>query len=119
MKQDDDEDDAPTYVLEDTNQSLTKDEYDALVSGKELKEQETSSAEEPKEARAYEDKMPKDKIVEVGTNKKRKIAKVISVDQEPSEEAEKKSTQTSNSKPVKKQKKKVKAVKLAFEDEEA
>jgi hypothetical protein len=34
----DDEDDAPTYVLEDTNQSLSKAEYEAIVAGDDAKE---------------------------------------------------------------------------------
>lgn len=46
MKKDDDEDDAPTYVIEETNQSLSKEEYDALVSGKDGKEEEETATDE-------------------------------------------------------------------------
>ena len=116
MKQDD-EDDAPTYVLEETNQSLTKEEYNALVSGKDSEETENTIGDEPGKQSAHEEKAPKDRIAEVGTNKKRKVAKVVNVDQEQKPEADK-NAQSSDVKVVKKQKKKAKAVKLAFGDEE-
>ena len=44
MKQDD-EDDAPTYVLEDTNQSMTKEEYEAFVAEKDPNEEAVSEQE--------------------------------------------------------------------------
>lgn len=121
MNKDEDEDDAPTYVLEETNQSLSKEEYDALVSGKDSKEEKESVVEETEQKDQREaDSKPKDKIAEVGTNaKKRKAAKIIGGDQgggtgedEAARDNEKPATKT-----AKKPKKKAKAVKLTFGDE--
>ncbi|CAO2651942.1 Nn.00g002250.m01.CDS01 [Neocucurbitaria sp. VM-36] len=121
MKQDD-EDDAPTYVLEETNQSLTKEEYDALVSGKDNEEGEHATKDGPtKEQDVNSDAKPKekDKIAEVGANaKKRKVAKIISDEPEQSQDKEGKGIKKEDSKVVKKPKKKTKAVKLTFGDEE-
>ncbi|KAF1849367.1 uncharacterized protein K460DRAFT_281341 [Cucurbitaria berberidis CBS 394.84] len=120
MKQDDDEDDAPTYVLEETNQSLTKEEYDALVSGKDNEEGEKSTGDGALKERVVEgDEKPKDKIVEVGVNaKKRKAAKIISDENEQSKEEDGKAVKKADGKVMKKTKKKAKAVKLTFGDEE-
>lgn len=116
MKQND-EDDAPTYVLEDTNQSLTKEEYDALVSGKDSKESKEVTAED--EALQKGSTKPKDKIAEVGANaKKRKAAKIISDDQEKKMGEDGKDASKTDAKVVKKTKKKAKAVKLTFGEEE-
>ncbi|KAJ4376232.1 hypothetical protein N0V83_001515 [Neocucurbitaria cava] len=120
LKQDD-EDDAPTYVLEETNQSLTKEEYDALVSGKAKDESEHATAESAvKENAAEGDMKPKqkDKIAEVGANaKKRKVAKIIRDESEQGAE-ELKNINKTDGKAVKRPKKKTKAVKLTFGDEE-
>ena len=80
------EDDAPTYVMEETNQSLSKEEYDALVSGKDGKEGEETVTDEVGEKKDNDSKsQSKDKIAEVGANaKKRKAAKIISEDQSES-----------------------------------
>lgn len=108
----DDEDDAPTYVLGDTNQSLTKAEYEALVAGKDAPPDEESKSADTKGA--HQETQPKDKIVEVGKiSKKRKAAKVIGGD----EENEKDSTEP-HAKVLKKPKRKSKPVKLSFGDQE-
>jgi hypothetical protein len=108
----DDEDDAPTYVLEDTNESLTKAEYEALVAGKDAPPDEESKTSATKHAN--QEPQPKDKIVEVGkASKKRKAAKVIGGD----EGIEKDATET-QAKIVKKPKKKSKPVKLSFDNQE-
>jgi hypothetical protein len=111
----DDEDDAPTYVLEETNQSMTKEEYEAFISEKEPEEvAEAKTGEgEPTQTKDGETKS-KDKITEVGANaKKRKAAKIISDEPNDGKDAPKADTKT-----VKKAKKKAKAVKLTFGDEE-
>lgn len=119
-----DEDDGPTYVMEDSQDLLTKAEYEALVKG----EEESKSAEHAdstaKDAAAEEDKpLPqKQKVAEVGgLGKKRKAAKIIGDESEkpggkaqnagvpPSEESDKK-------RPPKK--KKAKAIKLSFGDDD-
>src|SRR5687768_15149483 len=118
MKQDD-EDDAPTYVLENTNQSMTKEEYEAFVAEKDSKEDPKSEQDgATKDSSKASEAKPKDKITEVGSNtKKRKAAKIISDEQEVSLD-EPKDAQKAETKPVKKPKKKTKSVKLTFGDEE-
>lgn len=120
MKKDDDEDDAPTYVIEDTNQSLSKEEYDALVSGKDGKGEEDPAGEEAESTKGVEnDSKPKDKIAEVGANaKKRKAAKIIGEDQEHGKGEVEQKDKKPDTKAVKKPKKKAKAVKLTFGDED-
>jgi hypothetical protein len=119
MKKDDDEDDAPTYVLEDTKESLTKEEYDALVSGKDYKEKEEAE-DSAKQGGTESESKPKDKIAEVGAaSKKRKAAKIVNEEHEEVKPDASKDGKQADSKGTKKPKKKAKAVKLTFgEDEE-
>lgn len=115
MKQDDEED-APTYVLEDTNQSLTKAEYEALVAGKEPGKSDETAEEGEKPEVAQTDAKSKDNIVELGKiTKKRKAIKVIG--EEEKEDAEE-STKASDVKVTKKAKKRGKPIKLSFGDQD-
>ncbi|KAF3009767.1 hypothetical protein E8E13_009661 [Curvularia kusanoi] len=118
MKQDD-EDDAPTYVLEETNQSMTKEEYEAFVAKKDPKEDAASEQDDTsKDSEKTIEARSKDKITEVGANaKKRKAAKIIGEEQQDGKD-EPKDGKNSDIKTVKKPKKKAKAVKLTFGDEE-
>jgi hypothetical protein len=120
MKKDDDEDDAPTYVLEDTKESLTKEEYEALVSGKDPKEKEEVATGDKIEQETTEPgAKPKDRIAEVGAGtKKRKAARIVN--EEPGDEhAERsKDAKDPNAKSARKPKKKAKTVKLTFGDDE-
>lgn len=118
MKQDD-QDDAPTYVLEDTNQSMTKEEYEEFVGKKESKEDGKPEPEDVAKATSKDDAVkPKDKIAEVGANaKKRKAAKII-IDEHEDGEGETKDAKEVDKKIAKKPKKKTKAVKLTFGDDE-
>ncbi|KAG9194251.1 hypothetical protein G6011_04286 [Alternaria panax] len=120
MKKDDDEDDAPTYVMEETNHSLSKEEYDALVSGKDGKDEvETATNEVGKKKDSGSESQSKDRIAEVGANaKKRKAAKIIGDDRKESNERGEPAVKKSDTKAVKKPKKKAKAVKLTFGDED-
>lgn len=114
MKQDD-EDDAPTYVLEDTNQSMTKEEYEAFVA--KTDSTEDHNADRVGAAKDGESKS-KEKISEIGApTKKRKAAKIISDEQEDIKDDPKDATKL-EAKAVKKPKKKAKSVKLTFGDEE-
>lgn len=110
----DDEEDAPTYVLEGTDQSLTKAEYEALVSGKasttEEGEGEKTEGDEKKETEKTEKE--KDKPIV----KKRKVAKVIGAEADEGDTS--KELGKSDAKVVKKPKKKVTKVKLTFGDDE-
>ncbi|PSN65838.1 hypothetical protein BS50DRAFT_677181 [Corynespora cassiicola Philippines] len=115
MKQDD-EDDAPTYVLEESNESMSKEEYEALMAGKDPKEADSSKAGAGDKAPGPEPK--KDNIAEAGkTSKKRKVAKVIGDEQEH-DKSEKPEKSDAAPKVIKKAKKKAKPVKLSFGDEE-
>ncbi|KAI4940133.1 uncharacterized protein J4E92_001421 [Alternaria infectoria] len=120
MKKDDDEDDAPTYVMEETNQSLSKEEYDALVSGKDDKEGGEPTADEAgKNKDGDATSQSKDKIAEVGAvSKKRKVAKIIGDDQDESKKGEEADVKKPEAKSAKKPKKKAKAVKLTFGEDE-
>lgn len=114
----DDEDDAPTYVLEESGQSLTKEEYEAMVSGKDPKETEETAEGEISiadgEAKHTASHDSKDKIAEVGkSTKKRKAAKIIGAEEQNEEPAKK-----TDSKVTKKPKKKAKPVKLSFGDQD-
>ncbi|KAF2865511.1 hypothetical protein BDV95DRAFT_586549 [Massariosphaeria phaeospora] len=114
MKKDEEEDD-PTYVLEDTNQSLTKAEFEALAAGKNPKDiQETGGCPDDKSKLGEPAALPKDNIAEVGkVTKKRKAVKIISEEQD-----EGKSANPTGPKVTRKPKKKGKAVKLSFGDQE-
>jgi hypothetical protein len=111
----DDEDDAPTYVLEDTNQSLSKAEYEALVAGDDAKGDDSATEESAlKDPTTGPERPIKDNIAEVGkASKKRKVAKVIGEEGE-----DEKTTKKIDIKVTKKPKKKSKPVKLTFGDEE-
>ncbi|KAF1927580.1 uncharacterized protein M421DRAFT_170531 [Didymella exigua CBS 183.55] len=118
LKQDD-EDDAPTYVLENTNQSMTKEEYEEFIGKKDSKEDGNPEQDNVrKESNKDGSPKPKDKIAEVGANaKKRKAAKIISDEQEDDKD-QLRDVKKVETKAVMKPKKKSKAVKLTFGDEE-
>ena len=118
----DDQDDAPTYVLGDSNDTLSREEYEALVSGKPADEAEEKGkdAEDPGNAsletrpqtEAQEPTRDKQRVQEIGkTSKKRKAVKVGGDDAEDEDDKPPKSSQP------KKVKKKAKPVKLSFGDD--
>jgi hypothetical protein len=116
----DDEDDAPTYVLEDTKESLTKEEYEALVSGKDPKaEDEATVGDKSTEVAQEPDPKQKDKIAEVGAaTKKRKAVKIVNEEHDDGSVESNPNPKQKGSQATKKPRKKVKAVKLNFGDEE-
>jgi hypothetical protein len=119
MKKGDDEDDAPTYVMEETNQSLSKEEYDALVAGKDDNKDEPAADEAGENKDNDAKSRSKEKIAEVGANaKKRKAAKIIGDDQDESEKEGEADVKKPDAKSAKKPKKKAKAVKLTFGEDE-
>ena len=133
-----DDDDAPTYVVEDSNTTLSKEEYEALLkkeqgaSGEAEKDQsvqdkfaessEVSAKQEDGaggvDAKEEEAKLrTKQEVTEVGgQQKKRKAARVVggAGDEEMRDGAEKDEVEP---KRVKQVKKKVKPVKLSFDGE--
>lgn len=124
----DEEDDAPTYVFEETNQDLSKEEYEAMLRGEEAAAQdaaekkaevESDSALNTPEDASIPGASSKQKVAEVGgLPKKRKAAKIVGQDDD--EDAETSKTQTGSDKDAKKppKKKKTKAIKLSFGDDE-
>jgi hypothetical protein len=117
LKQDD-EDDAPTYVLEESNESVSKEEYDALVSGKDANDESQATVEGTSaQPEAKNDVKTKDIIAEVGAkSKKRKVAKIIGKEQDQSSIEAGEHANGSDLKVVKKSKK-GKTVKLTFGDD--
>lgn len=134
--QKDTEDDDPTYVVEGSDETLSKAEYEALVSGKSKDNSETADGEfvgvtgesegsEPKASGALPDveedeaeaERRKKRMVEAGAgSKKRKVAKVVGADEE--EGGKQDGDEVKQTKSVsKKAKKKGKPIKLSFEDE--
>jgi hypothetical protein len=127
------EDDAPTYVLEETNQDLSKEEYEALLKGEEaaVAEKKTDGESEPTIDLSRDSSTPsvkpKEKVAEVGgLPKKRKAAKIVGQDDDeddtPNLQPGKSSKGSSKSidKDAKKpsRKKKANAIKLSFGDDE-
>ncbi|KAI4753675.1 hypothetical protein E4T52_14200 [Aureobasidium sp. EXF-3400] len=126
-----DDDDAPTYVVEGSSETLTKAEYEKLTSGDtddveskfgDVKDMVTGelTGDSPKASGALpdEDDAPARASVTVDAGKatkKRKVAKVVGGDD--GDEAPAKDTIKDESKP-KKLKKKGKPIKLSFGDEE-
>jgi hypothetical protein len=112
-----DDDDAPTYVVEGSSETLSKAEYEKLTSG----ETEDLTGDSPKASGALPDEddggpTRASVTVDAGkATKKRKMAKVVGGDDE--DEATPKDTSKDESKP-KKLKKKGKPIKLSFGDDE-
>lgn len=103
--------------MEDTNQSLTKEEYEALVACKESKEDGDSSVREGEKSTEEVVVDLKEKIVEVGANaKKRKVAKIVGNEQDDAVLGQ--TSKKQDTKSTRKPKKKANAVKLTFGDEE-
>lgn len=117
--QTDEDEDAPTYVLEDTNQSLTKAEYDALVAAKE-DPQNTDGPEDTALETGAKDLSNHSKEITANTSKstkKRKVGKVIGGGDEEADGIEDAGDKKAG-KVTKKPKKKAKAIKLSFDNEE-
>jgi hypothetical protein len=123
----DDEDDGPTYVMEDTNESLSKAEYEALVNGKKDDEVPKTDGSTAKDTVVDDDSTRvKQKVAAIGgAVKKRKAAKIVGDDGDDMGENEKSTDATEaipkNSRPDAKRpvkKKKAKAIKLSFGNEE-
>lgn len=118
-----DEDDGPTYVVEDSNETLTKEEYEELVK----KSKDDGDGEKPATpgksdtaevaARKDDSNRPKQPSVQAGAvSKKRKAVKVIG-DDEAGEHEEPSQAAISKKSVIAKGKKKPK-VKLSFDGEQ-
>jgi hypothetical protein len=120
-KNNDDDDDAPVYVDEESNEVITKEDYQALIGGTPSQNQDATSKDQAAEG---EDKTqpPKEptakqsNLTEVGGQKKRKQAKVVGEDKPDAEEAKPEPEEKPNA-PVSRKPKKAKKIKLSFDEE--
>lgn len=122
----DDDDDAPTYVDEESNEVLTKEEYEALVRGDDP--QGTGKATdgappkqglEPPEGDQTTDTAPptsKQTVVDVGGPRKRKQAKVVGEEKEEKESSTGRDRTPPKELPSTKPRGKKKKIKLSFDD---
>ncbi|EKG20424.1 hypothetical protein MPH_02270 [Macrophomina phaseolina MS6] len=132
LKRDDEEDDGPTYVVEDSNDTLTKAEYEAMLNGT---ADQTPSADVAQNVTENQDgdtkavETPKSKQQQVaslgGASKKRKAVKiggdaddVEGAEEEAATKSAKPEAQQNKDAKSKKLKKRIKAVKLSFGNEE-
>lgn len=123
-----DDDDAPVYVDEETNEALSKEDYEQLVNGTEGKDESTDKDKEGLDKlvdssntksteTAGEDTKPQQNLAEIGTQKKRRKAKVIQEDEVLEDESRTKDS-SATSKPSAKSSAKRKKIKLSFEEPE-
>lgn len=119
LKRDEDDEDAPTYVVEESGDTLSKADYEAM-----LAKLENASAEDGESAPKVVSEADGDKqvpadtskqtVAEVGnSSKKRKAGKVIGSDEAGADEGEDNGKKTAK----KNVKKKSKAVKLSFDND--
>ncbi|KAF2225973.1 hypothetical protein BDZ85DRAFT_193029 [Elsinoe ampelina] len=111
----DDDEDAPAYVMEDTNESVTKEDYEKLVKGPEAGDEvasATDSGDKDGEATADNPMMNRPKVREASLGqKKRKAATAVGQDDEES-------VRTDDAPNPKKGKKKGKPIKLSFDNDQ-
>ncbi|EAW13204.1 DUF4604 domain-containing protein [Aspergillus clavatus NRRL 1] len=128
-KTDDDDDDEPTYVFEESNEAITKEEFEALLSGDTDKHDSTTKfssgqdqstpasdkvgQQETEKPDPGDPSASKQNLAEIGGPKKRKQAKIIA---DESAEPETGAPQEKSGTQKVKQKQKKKKIKLSFDD---
>ncbi|RMJ28605.1 hypothetical protein PHISP_00565 [Aspergillus sp. HF37] len=127
----DNDDDEPTYVDEESNEVISKEEYNALVreSNPEEEVQDPEQKQEQEQDKAASktdmdevntDQQPptsKQKLAEIGGPKKRKQAKVVGEESASADKGEKPVEGGSREPKPKKKTEKKKKIKLSFDDE--
>lgn len=128
---DNDDDDAPVYIDEETNETISKEDYETLVNGPEGKDggtdkdkdkeevEDTTDPAKPKptEQAASDDARLQQNSAEIGTQKKRRKAKVIQEEEVAEDTSRSKDSSEAaklNTKPNAKRKK----IKLSFDEPE-
>ncbi|RDW63164.1 DUF4604 domain-containing protein [Aspergillus mulundensis] len=121
----DNEDDGPTYVDAESNEVISKEDYEAMVNGGDPQTAQPENGVKEKDAVADQDRdsnaadgaASKQNLAEIGGPRKRKQAKVVGdeVDEAAEAEKEKKEVRPKDSKPRKPMQKK-KKIKLSFEE---
>lgn len=112
----DDDDDEPTYIDEESNEVISKEEYKALVGENGPKGEDeagdstkdTSTGDQDK-SQAELSTSKQNNLTEVGGQRKRKQAKVVGEDKAEVEEVQPKATSKKSKKPKK--------IKLSFDEE--
>lgn len=122
LKKDDDEEDAPTYVLEESGESMSKAQYEAMQKSKQRGDdvdgpQSQANAESQEESEDHPDAKNKQESNEIGQyQRKRKAGKVVGHPDEheslPTGDGEE-----HPKKAAKKSAKKAKGLKLSFDDD--
>ena len=122
------EEDEPTYLNEDGHSTLSKSQFEALMSGEPLQvedrsaqpadtknsmEAESRAAPDTKKI-INEDQKQVEKTAEIGSSTKRRLAKVIGEDTEENKEEKLTSSTPGNDKKLSKKRKKMK---LSFDEE--
>ncbi|KAL3491692.1 hypothetical protein BJX62DRAFT_204447 [Aspergillus germanicus] len=122
---DDTDDDAPTYVDAESNEVVSKEEYEAMVKGEDDKSGENGGKDDDKSAEATaEDGVSdtkkaaatsKQNLAEIGGPRKRKQAKIVPDEVQDGENEDTRPKDTGPRKPMQEKKKK-KKIKLSFEE---
>ena len=128
----DDQDDAPTYVLEGSDATISKEEYATLTGTKDAGQQGQENVTEDAQPIATGPQLPQDgqknqsdatskrqKMADVGiSSKKRKAAKIVEENSEEEDSVDRNKVTKPIASAGKKPKKKAKAIKLSFGDDE-
>ncbi|KAF2748891.1 hypothetical protein M011DRAFT_476258 [Sporormia fimetaria CBS 119925] len=115
----DEEEDGPTYVMEGTNESLTKAEYEALAAGKETTAgSESGPMADKADAKDTSLETKESAPTKTTASKKRKAVKIVGNDEDAGSNAQDFVTKKPSNQGVKKPKKKAKIIKLSFGDQE-
>lgn len=120
---DDNEDDGPTYVDAESNEVITKEDYEAMVNGGGDQESEQpengvkdkdAAAEDAGNSKKTEGSTSKQNMAEIGGPRKRKQAKVVG-DEDEAQEPKSEPVRLKDPGP-RKPKQKKKKIKLSFEE---
>ncbi|KAL4747854.1 hypothetical protein BDW72DRAFT_6866 [Aspergillus terricola var. indicus] len=121
---DDNDDDEPTYVDAESNEVISKEDYEAMVKCGDPETKQPKNGEEDREAVANQDgdskkaeiAISKQNLAEIGGPRKRKQAKVVGDEVEGDEKEEVLPKGLGPRNPKQKKKKKKKKIKLSFEE---
>lgn len=121
----DDDDDEPVYVDEESNEVISKEEYQALVGDSATEKEGEATLKEPSTA-GGEDKThtlkesttaKQSNLTEVGGQRKRKQAKVVGEDKPEVEQTKPENEEAQPKAPASRKPKKAKKIKLSFDEE--
>lgn len=120
------DDDAPVYVDEESNEVISKAEYEALVGGgtdqkddkASAKDQSTEKGQEDAQSQTETPAAKQSNLTEVGGPRKRKQVKVVGEDESEEKPGDKQQADEAQTKaPAPRKAKKAKKIKLSFDEE--